>query len=83
LHPLLRIHVFDCLRTCQAALPLLFRQFIHLLQLLNQALLICLRQALEARIVAQQLLLTLCGKIAVLVEPGAKMSWRRSTRICR
>jgi hypothetical protein len=55
----------------EAALALIFRQLIQLVQLLHQALLRGSRQPIEAGIVAQQTFLILHGKALMLIEPVA------------
>jgi hypothetical protein len=71
LHLILRRHVLQHFATRQAALALVFRQLIQLMQLLHQALLRRSRQPIEAGIVAEQALLILHRKTLMLIEPIA------------
>ncbi len=76
LHLFLGRQAFQHLAARQPALTLRLRHLIQLMQLLHQALLLFRRQPVKARTVAQQTLLVLHGKIAVLVEPVAEMARR-------
>jgi hypothetical protein len=60
----------------EAAIALVFGQLVHLMQLLEHALLVGLRQAVEAGVVTQRPLLILNGLAAVLVKPVAQVTWR-------
>src|SRR5665213_3517745 len=79
-HAILRRKMFDVLGACQAALPLLFRQLVHTMELLREPLLVAGRQATEAGIAVQHPLLVLHGNIAMLIEPCAEMARRRIVR---
>jgi len=71
LHPVLRGQVLDHLGTCQAALSLLLRQLVNLMQLLHHSLLVAWSKPPEAGIAAQGPFLLLNGKVEVLIEPVA------------
>jgi hypothetical protein len=57
-----------------------FRHLIHTVELLNESLLLSLRQPAKAGIVAQHALLILRGNAAMRIEPRAQMARRRIRR---
>ena len=71
--------MFESLRACQPAFPLLLRHLVNLVQLPHRTLLIGRGQLIETGIAAKYLLLSLRGKIAMLIEPIAQMpGWLRA-----
>jgi hypothetical protein len=73
--------VFNGLSTGQPPLPLLLRHLIHRMQLLQQPLLVGVREAAEAGVIAQQPLLILDRKATVLIEPVAEVTRRRGAGV--
>ena len=68
--------MLQCLGAGQAALALLVRHLVNLMQLPHDTLLLIGRQPPEAGIAAQHLLLVLHGNSPVLIEPVAKVPRR-------
>ena len=60
----------------KAAVALVGRQLVYLVQLLDKALLVALREPVEAGVAAQRALLVLDGLAAMFIEPCAEMSRR-------
>ena len=71
LHLFLWRHALEHLTACQPPLALAGRHLIQIVKLLHEPLLLRLRQAVEAGIVAQETLLVLNRKALVLVKPCA------------
>lgn len=69
LHPVHRRQPLQVFHAGQTALPLLVCQPVHVVQLLHKALLLGVREALEAGVVAQNLFLILHWNILMLVQP--------------
>jgi hypothetical protein len=65
----------------KAAIALVFRQLVHLMQLLQDSLLVRLGQTIEAGVVSQCSLLVLNRLAAMLVEPVAEVAGRCCARI--
>ena len=80
-HPVLGRHVLQRFGAGQAAIALVIRQLIHLVQLLQDPLLVRRGQPIEAGVAAQGPLLVLNGLAAMLVEPVAEVPWRRGAQI--
>jgi hypothetical protein len=68
--------VLKSFRAGQTAIALGFRQLVHLVQLLQNPLLVSRRQPIEAWIIAERPLLVLNRLAAMLVEPVAEVSGR-------
>ena len=66
--------MFQHLGAAKSALPLVFRHLVNAMELLEQPLLVALRETREVGIVAQGTLLLLHRLAAMLIEPVAKMS---------
>ncbi len=81
LHAVLGRHVLQSLGTGKAALPLLLRHLVHLVQLLHQPLLVGERKPVEIRVVTQHPLLVLDRQAPVLIEPVAQVTRRRRAGI--
>jgi len=64
----------------QTPLALLRSEFIDLMQLLHQSLLVGGSQPSEAGVTAENALLVLHGQIVMLVQPGAQMTGGRIGR---
>ncbi len=74
--------MLDDLGACQAALPLVLGQLVYLMQLPNNPLLLRRGKAAEVGVAAKHPFLFLDGKIAMLIEPVAKVTRRALNRRC-
>ena len=75
-HAVLGRHVFEHFAAGEAAIALLGRHLIDLVQLLDEALLVALREPVEAGVAAQHALLILDRDAAMVIEPGSEVPGR-------